>query len=81
MTKQESTAINIARFILVVGIVIYHLPTFNFSVADGVSNLDNAPVYHILSSRFFLTDIPLQCLFFLSGYLFFTTIPRGGVFL
>lgn len=77
MTKHESAAVNVARFIFVVGVVIYHLPVVNFSPYEGMDNIGTTPCYDILSSRFFMTDIPLQCLFFLSGYLFFMTV-RGG---
>ena len=75
MTKQESNAINIARFILVVGILFVHFP-ISYVAADGINLTESdTPMYNLLSSRFFLSDTSLSGLFLLSGYLFFIHIP------
>ena len=75
MTKQESNAINIARFILVVGILFVHFP-ISYVAADGINLTESdTPMYNLISSRFFLSDTSLSGLFLLSGYLFFIHIP------
>lgn len=75
MTQQESNAINIARFILVVGILFIHFP-ISFVAADGINLTESdTPMYNLISSRFFLSDTCLSGLFLLSGYLFFKNIP------
>lgn len=77
MTQQESKAINIARFIFVVGVLFIHFP-ISYISADGISLVaSDTPYYNQISSRFFLTDTCLSGLFLLSGYLFFKNI-RGG---
>ena len=79
MTQQESKAINIARFIFVVGVLFIHFP-ISYVAADGINlTVSDTPIYNLLSSRFFLSDTCLSGLFLLSGYLFFKNI-RGGVF-
>lgn len=78
MTKKESKAINIARFIFVIGVLFLHFP-ISFSSTDGINILTNTPIYNFLSSPFFLTDSCLSGLFFLSGYLFFKSISGGGI--
>ena len=79
MTQHESNAINIARFILVVGILFLHFP-ISYVAADGINLTESdTPMYNLISSRFFLSDTSLAGLFLLSGYLFFINI-RGGVF-
>lgn len=75
MTQHESNAINIARFILVVGILFVHFP-ISFVAADGINLTESdTPMYNLISSRFFLSDTCLSGLFLLSGYLFFKNIP------
>lgn len=76
MTQQESKAINIARFIFVVGVLFIHFP-ISYVAADGINlTVSDTPIYNLLSSRFFLSDTCLSGLFLLSGYLFFKNI-RG----
>lgn len=76
-TQQESNAINIARFIFVLGVLFIHFP-ISYVSADGISlTANDTPIYNWLSSRFFLSDTCLSGLFLLSGYLFFKNI-RGG---
>lgn len=77
MTQQESKAINIARFIFVVGVLFIHFP-ISYVAADGINmTVNDTPIYNLLSSRFFLSETCLSGLFLLSGYLFFKNI-RGG---
>ena len=76
MTQQESKAINIARFIFVVGVLFIHFP-ISYVAADGINlTVSDTPIYNLLSSRFFLSETCLSGLFLLSGYLFFKNI-RG----
>lgn len=77
MTQQESKAINIARFIFVVGVLFIHFPISYISADDISLVASDTPYYNQISSRFFLTDTCLSGLFLLSGYLFFKNI-RGG---
>lgn len=78
MTQQESKAINIARFIFVVGVLFIHFP-ISYVAADGINlTVSDTPIYNLLSSRFFLSETCLSGLFLLSGYLFFKNI-RGGI--
>lgn len=70
MQKIESNAINIARFILIIGVVFIHLPLRFTNVSSHIET----PVYNIISSRFFLMDVSLPGLFLISGYLFFYKI-------
>lgn len=73
MEKKESNAINIAKFILIIGVVFIHLPLrFSRSTIIG-----ETPVYDFISSRFFLMDVSLPALFLLSGYLFFYKFNAG----
>lgn len=67
MDKIESNAINIAKFILIIGVVFIHLPLrySNFLISG------ETPIYDIVSARFFLMDVSLPALFLISGYLFF----------
>lgn len=75
MTQQESKAINIARFIFVVGVLFIHFP-ISYVAADGINLTESdTPMYNLISSRFFLSDTCLSGLFLLSGYLFFKNIP------
>ncbi len=76
MDKAESNAINIARFILIIGVVFIHMP-LRFS--DDIIMYDT-PLYNFISSRFFLMDISLPGLFLLSGYLFFYKLDKNGVY-
>ena len=79
MTQQESKAINIARFIFVVGVLFIHFP-ISYISADGISLVaSDTPYYNQISTRFFLTDTCLSGLFLLSGYLFFKNIRGGGI--
>lgn len=53
MTRQESNAINIARFIFVIGVLFIHFP-ISFVAADGINLTESdTPIYNLLSSRFF----------------------------
>ena len=70
MQKIESNAINIARFILIIGVVFIHLP---LRFTNGFPHIE-APLYKFISSRFFLMDVSLPGLFLISGYLFFYKI-------
>lgn len=77
MTQQESRAINIARFIFVLGVLFIHFP-ISYVAVDGISlTARETPIYNLLSSRFFLSDTCLCGLFLISGYLFFKNV-RGG---
>lgn len=76
MDKIESNAINIARFILIIGVVFIHLPLrYSNSMIIG-----ETPIYDIVSSRFFLMDISLPALFLISGYLFFYKLNKNRSF-
>lgn len=76
MTSKESQAINIARFIFVIGVLFIHF-RISYSSADGISLIaDDIPMYNMLSSPFFLSSTCLDALFFISGYLFFKNM--GG---
>lgn len=78
MTQQESKAINIARFIFVVGVLFIHFP-ISYTSADGINlTASDTPIYNLISSHFFLSDTCLDGLFLLSGYLLFKNI-RGGI--
>ena len=81
MTTKESQAINIARFIFVVGVLFIHFP-ISYSSADGISlTANDTPMYNTLSSPFFLSSTCLNALFLISGYLFFKTLGGGGILL
>ena len=80
MTQQESKAINIARFIFVIGVLFIHFP-ISSSSADGISlTAADTPMYNRLSSPFFLSSTCFDALFLISGYLFFKTLG-GGILL
>ena len=77
MTQRESKAINIARFIFVIGVLFIHFP-ISYSSADGISlTAADTPMYNRLSSPFFLSSTCLDALFLISGYLFFKTLGGG----
>ena len=74
MTQKESQAINIARFIFIVGVLFIHFP-IQISSVDGISLTSvETPWYNVLSSEFFLPEVCLSGLFLLSGYLYFKVI-------
>ena len=75
MTQQESKAINVSRFLFVIGVLFIHFPIPKSSV-DGINWNLYTPIYDAISSRFFLSDTCLESLFILSGYLFFKNL--GG---
>ena len=76
MTSKESQAINIARFIFVIGVLFIHF-RIPYSSTDGISlTAADTPMYNLLSSTFFLSSTCLDALFLISGYLFFKTL--GG---
>ena len=77
MTQQESKAINIARFIFVIGVLFIHFP-ISYSSADGISlTAADTPMYNWLSSPFFLNSTCLEALFLISGYLYFKMLGGG----
>lgn len=77
MTKIESQAINIARFIFMIGVLFIHF-TISVSPADGINlSIDEVPIYLAISGPNFLSACCLPGLFLLSGYLFFNSL--GGV--
>lgn len=76
MDKIESNAINVAKFILIIGVVFIHLPLrYQSNLVIG-----KAPIYSIVSSRFFLMDVSLPALFLISGYLFFYKLNKDCTF-
>lgn len=49
MTQQESNAINIARFIFVIGVLFIYFP-ISFVAADGINLTESdTPIYNLLS--------------------------------
>lgn len=76
MSQKESQAINIARFVFIIGVLFIHFP-IRLSSVDGISLTSaDTPCYNVLSSSFFLPDVCLSGLFLLSGYLYFKVV--GG---
>lgn len=76
ITNKESSAINTARFIFIIGVLFIHFPITLSSTDRIILTSTETPIYNFISSRFFLSDVCLQDLLILSGYLYFKSM--GG---
>ena len=81
MTLKESKTIDVARFILIIGVLFIHFPLHGTAIeGESMSSLAT-PFYDFISAHFFLRDSCLIALFFLSGWLYFVGVPDSDAFL
>lgn len=78
ISSRETNAINITRFLLVIGVLFIHF-RINIESQMGITVNGKTDMYDMITSGFFLRDISLNGLFLLSGYLFFATLRSNNI--